>query len=65
MLFQIQNNKLRLLPYTSKRLPGAARNYSITELKMNGYTINIASFAHLLQRVDFNAIVDHLDLTHN
>ena len=26
--------------------------------------INIASFAHLLKRVDFDAIVDHLALTH-
>ena len=25
---------------------------------------NIASFAHLLKRVDFDAIVDHLALTH-
>ena len=25
---------------------------------------NIASFLHLLKRVDFNAIVDHLVLTH-
>ena len=27
-------------------------------------TINIASFSHLLKRVDFDAIVDHLALTH-
>ena len=26
--------------------------------------INIASFVHLLKRVDFDAIVDHLALTH-
>ena len=31
---------------------------------MCGLDINIASFAHLLNRVDFNAIVDHLALTH-
>ena len=29
-----------------------------------GLAINIASFAHLLKRVDFDAIVDHLSLTH-
>ena len=29
-----------------------------------GLAINIASFAHLLKRVDFDAIVDHLALTH-
>ena len=26
--------------------------------------INIASISHLLKRVDFDVIVDHLDLTH-
>ena len=40
----------------------AARNYSITELEMCGLAINIASFAHLLKKVDFDAIVDHLAL---
>ena len=29
-----------------------------------GLAINIASFAHLLKRVDFDTIVDHLALTH-
>ena len=48
----------------SKRLPEAAQNYSITELEMCGFTINIASFSHLLKRVDFDAIVDHLALVH-
>ena len=31
---------------------------------MYGLAINIASFSHLLKRVDFDAIVDHLGLTH-
>ena len=48
----------------SKILPEAVRNYSITELKMCGLAINIASFAHLVKRVDFDAIVYHLALTH-
>ena len=42
----------------------AAKNYSITELEMCGLAINITSFAHLLKRVDFDAIVDHLAITH-
>ena len=62
-LYQIQDGKPKLIAYASKRLPKAARNYSITELEMCGLAINIASFAHLLKRVDFNAIVDHLALT--
>ena len=42
----------------------AARNYTITELEMCGLAINIASFAHLLKRVDFDAVVDHLAIMH-
>ena len=64
-MYQIQNGKPKLTAYVSKRLPEAARNYSITELEMCGLAINIASFAHLLlKKVDFNVIVDHLALTH-
>ena len=50
--------------YARKRLPEAMRNYSITELELCGLAINITSFSHLLKRVDFDAIVDHLSLTH-
>ena len=32
-LYQIQNGKLKLIGYASKRLPEAAKNYSITELE--------------------------------
>ena len=63
-LYQIQNGKPKLIAYASKRLPEAARNYSITELEMCGLAINITSFAHLLKKVDFDVIVDHLSLVH-
>ena len=63
-LYQIQNDKYKLPAYASKRLPEAKKNYSITELELCGLAINIASFSHLLNRVDFDAIVDHLSLTH-
>ena len=59
-LYQIQNGKPRLIAYSSKRLPEAAHNYSITELEMCRLAINIASFDHLLRKVDFDAVVDHL-----
>ena len=62
-LYQIQNGKLKLIVYSSKRLPEAAHNYSITELEMCGLAINIASFAHLLRKVDFDVVVDHLAIT--
>ena len=63
-LYQIQGGKPKLIAYASKRLPEAAKSYSITELELCALAINIASFAHLLKRVDFDAIVDHLALMH-
>ena len=42
----------------------AKKKYSITELEMCSLAINITSFAHLLKRVDFDAVVDHLAITH-
>ena len=64
MLYQIQNGKPKLIAYVSKRLPEAAKCCSTTELELCGLAINIASFSHLLKRVDFDAIVDHLALTY-
>ena len=57
-LYQIQNGKPKLIAYASKRLTEAACNYSITELEMCGFMINIAGFAHLLRKLDFDAVVD-------
>ena len=51
-LYQIQNGKPKLIVYAS------------TELELCGLAINIASFSHLLKRVDFDAIVNNLALTH-
>ena len=51
------------MAYASKRLPEAAHNNSITELEMCGLAINIVSFAHLLRKVEFDAVVDHLAIT--
>ena len=61
-LYQIQNGKPKLIAYVSKGLPEAAQNYSRTELEMCGLAINVASLAHLLKKVDFDAIVDNLAL---
>ena len=63
-LYQIQNGQPRLIAYASKRMPGAAKNYSITELEMCGLAMNIAMFSHLLKKVDFDVVVDHLAITH-
>ena len=62
-LYQFQDGKPKFIAYVSKRMPEAAKNYSITELEMCGLAINIASFSQLLKRVDFNAVVDHLAIS--
>ena len=62
-LYQIQNGKPKSIAYASKRFPEAAKGYSITEFELCRLSINIV-FAHLLKRVDFDAIVDHLALIH-
>ena len=45
-------------------MPEAAKNYSITELEIYRLAMNIATFSHLLKKVDFDAVVDHLAITH-
>ena len=64
MLYQIQNGQPKLIAYASKRMPEAARNCSITELEMCRLAMNIATFSDLLRKVDFDAVVDHLAITH-
>ena len=63
MLYQIQNGQPRLIAYASKRMPEVAKNYSITELEMCRLAMDIATFLHLLKKVDFNTVVDHLTIT--
>ena len=49
--YQIQNGKPKLIAYVCKRLPEAAKSYSITELELCGLAINIGSFSHLLKEL--------------
>ena len=63
-LYQLQDGECRLIVYPSKRMPEAAKNYSITELEMCGLAVNITTFSHLLKRVDFDAVGDHLAIMH-
>ena len=59
-LYQIQNGKPKLIAYASKRLNETVKSYSITELELCGLVDSIASFLHLLKRIDYDMIVDHL-----
>ena len=63
-LYQIQNGKPKLFACASKRLPETANSYSIKDLELCSLARYIARFSHLLKRVNFDAIVDHLALTH-
>ena len=45
-------------------MPEAAKNYSIIELEMCRLAMNIATFSHLLKKVDLDGVVDHLAITH-
>ena len=63
-LYQIQNGQPKVIAYASKRMPEAAKNYSITELEMCRLAMNIATFSHLLKKVNFDTVVDHLAITH-
>ena len=55
-LYQIQNEKPKLIAYASKRLHEAARNYLITELELSSLAI--------IKKGRFDVIVDPLALTH-
>ena len=43
-LYQIQKGKPKLIAYASKRLPGAAKNYSIPELELCGLGYKYCKF---------------------
>ena len=51
---RFSNGQPRLIAYASKRMPEAAKNYSNTELEMCGLAMKIATFSHLLKKVDFD-----------
>ena len=52
-LYQIQDGKLKLIAYASKRLPEAVRSYPIIELELCGLTVNIASFFAFIEKSRF------------
>ena len=58
-LFQKQDGVNRLLGYGSKTLPTACQNYSATELELTGLCVSISLWKHLLNRTEFDCVVDH------
>ena len=63
-LYQFQGNAFYIVGYNSKKLPTAAKNYSITELELFGLTINIYAFKPLLANHYFEAFCDHSAIAH-
>ena len=58
-LWQIQGGKPRLLGYSSKKLPEACKNYSITELELTGMLYNLHLWKWYILNVDIDVCVDH------
>ena len=63
-LYQFQDNNYYIVGYHSKRMPDAAKNYSITELEFFGLAINIFAFRQLLSHVYFDCYCDHSAITY-
>ena len=63
-LYQFQDNNYYIVGYNSKKLPEAAKNYSITELELFGLVINIYAFRQLLSHVYYECFCDHSAITY-
>ena len=59
-MWQMQRGSPKLIGYSSKTLPQACLNYSVTELEMYGLSINLHHWNHLIHGVDFDCTTDHL-----
>ena len=59
-MWQMQRGSLKLIGYSSKTLPQAAMNYSVTELEMYGLSITLHQWNHLIANIDFDCATDHL-----
>ena len=68
LLLEVHYTKYRMANPSLSHMPAkdarSSKKLFHTELELCGLTINIASFSHVLKRVDFDAITDHLSLTH-
>ena len=52
-LYQFQDGRPKLIAYVSKRMPEAAKNYSISELEICGLALNIATFFTFIEKGRF------------
>lgn len=61
-LCQVIEGQERVVGYHSKLLPGAAVNYTVSELEYKGLVLNVKAFRNILCSVSFHVIVDHKSL---
>ena len=59
-LWQMQEEKAKLIGYGSKTLPEACSRYTVTELEMTGLLVNMNLWKNLLKHREFDAAVDHV-----
>lgn len=53
-----------IIAYYSKRLPPAAKNYSVSELELMGIYLSVSCFRYMLLGQDFQVFCDHSALVH-
>ena len=53
-----------IIAYYSKRLPPAAKNYSVSELELMGIYLSVSCFRYMLLGQDFQVFCDHSALIH-
>ena len=59
-LWQVQEGKPCLIGFASKTLPEACQRYSITELEMTGFLVNMGLWKSIIRHCEFDAAVDHV-----
>jgi hypothetical protein len=58
-LAEFIDGKEYIIAYYSKRLPPAAKNYSVSELELMGIYLNVTAFRHMLLGRNFQIFCDH------
>ena len=63
-LWQVRDDRMYLIGYSSKSLPEACKRYSPTELELHGILVNLGIWKYLLKPSHFNVYTDHSAIVH-
>ena len=63
-LYQIQNGKPKLITSGSKKTSWSSKELFNYRIRILWFSNQYSQFFTLIKRIDYNAIVDHLALTH-